>query len=64
MNITILNGNPDAGNATFDDYLARLSDELTSKDHAVTGSVVIWVFDSLDVVINGVGEVSYFGSPT
>ena len=28
-----------------------------------TGSVVIWVLDSLDVVINGVGEVSYFGSP-
>ena len=38
MNITILNGNPDARNATFDDYLARLSDELTSNRHAITGS--------------------------
>jgi hypothetical protein len=24
---------------------------------------MIWVLDSLDVGINGVGEVSYFGSP-
>ena len=38
MNVTILNGNPDASNATFDDYLARLSDELTSNRHAITGS--------------------------
>ena len=36
MNITILNGNPDAGNTAFDDYLARLSDELNSNSHAVT----------------------------
>jgi hypothetical protein len=36
MNITILNGNPDAGRAGFDDYLALLSDELTSNGHAVT----------------------------
>jgi len=28
-----------------------------------TGSVVIWVLDSLDVVMTGVGEVSYFGDP-
>jgi hypothetical protein len=28
-----------------------------------TGSVIIWVLDSLDVVINGVGGVNYFGSP-
>ncbi len=38
MNITILNGNPDTGNTAFDDYLARLSDELTSNRHAITGS--------------------------
>jgi len=37
MNITILNGNPDTGNTAFDDYLARLSDELTSNRHAITG---------------------------
>ena len=36
MKITILNGNPDAGNAAFDDYLKRLSDALTSDGHAVT----------------------------
>ncbi len=36
MNVTILNGNPDIGNTAFDDYLARLSYELTSNDHAVT----------------------------
>jgi hypothetical protein len=63
MNITILNGNPDARNATFDDYLARLSDELIYNDHAVTGTVVFWVLDSLDMVIAGGGEVSYFGNP-
>jgi hypothetical protein len=36
MKITILNGNPDARNGTFDDYLMRLSDELTSDGHTVT----------------------------
>ena len=36
MQITILNGNPDAGNTAFDGYLKRLSDELTSGGHAVT----------------------------
>ena len=36
MQITILNGNPDAGNAAFDGYLKSLSDELTSGGHAVT----------------------------
>ena len=36
MKITILNGNPDADNAAFDDYLKRLSDELVSDGHAVT----------------------------
>jgi len=35
MKITILNGHPDAGNAGFDDYLSRLSDELTSSGHSV-----------------------------
>lgn len=42
MKITILNGNPDAGNAAFDGYLKRLSDELTSDGHAVT------VFEEMD----------------
>jgi len=41
MNVTILNGNPDARNATFDGYLMRLSDELIYNDHTGTGSVVI-----------------------
>jgi len=36
MEIIILNGNPKADNAVFDDYLARLSDILTSDGHAVT----------------------------
>ena len=36
MQITILNGNPDAVNTAFDGYLNRLSDELTSDGHAVT----------------------------
>jgi multimeric flavodoxin WrbA len=35
MKITILNGNPDADNAAFDDYLKRLSDALTSDGHTV-----------------------------
>jgi hypothetical protein len=28
------------------------------------GSAVVWAVDTLDVEINGVGDVSYFGSPT
>ena len=36
MKITILNGNQDASNATIDDYLAQLNNELTSSSHAVT----------------------------
>ena len=36
MKITVLNGNPDTNNASFDDYIARLSEELTSDGHAVT----------------------------
>ncbi len=35
MKITILNGNPDAGNTAFDGYLARLSDALASDQHEV-----------------------------
>ena len=36
MKIAILNGNPDAANTVFDSYLLRLSDVLSSDDHAVT----------------------------
>ena len=36
MKITVLNGNPDADNAAFNDYLKRLSDALASDGHAVT----------------------------
>jgi hypothetical protein len=36
MKITILNGNPDAGNVTFDNYLKELSDLLESSRHTVT----------------------------
>ena len=36
MKITILNGNPDAQNHVFDDYLKRLSDVLLSYNHSVT----------------------------
>ena len=36
MKITLLNGNPHVDNATFDDYLKRLSDTLTSDGQAVT----------------------------
>lgn len=36
MKITILNGNPYADNAAFDDYLKRLSGQLASDGHAVT----------------------------
>ena len=43
MKITILNGNPNAVNASFDSYLQQLMDELTSDDHAVT------VFDLRDM---------------
>ena len=43
MKITILNGNPNGDNVAFDDYLQRLSDELTTDDHAVT------VFDLRDM---------------
>jgi len=40
MEITILNGNPNEKNETFDDYLARLSAELSSNDHDVTDLVL------------------------
>ena len=36
MKITILNGNPDMRNATFDDYLKHLSEEVGSDGHEVT----------------------------
>ncbi len=36
MKIVILNGNPNAANTAFDDYLKRLSGELTSGGHSVT----------------------------
>ena len=36
MKITILNGNPNAENARFDNYLKSLSDLLESSDHTVT----------------------------
>lgn len=36
MKITILNGNPNAGNVTFDNYLKELSDLLESSRHTVT----------------------------
>jgi multimeric flavodoxin WrbA len=36
MHITILNGNPDAANTSFDDYVARLTDALTVSRHSVT----------------------------
>ncbi len=36
MKIIILNGNPDAGNASFDDYLKSLSNVLMSDGHTVT----------------------------
>ena len=36
MEITILNGNPNEKNETFDDYLARLSTALVSSGHNVT----------------------------
>jgi len=36
MNITIMNGNPNARNVRFDNYLLHLSEELASNGHAVT----------------------------
>jgi multimeric flavodoxin WrbA len=36
MKITILNGNPNADNARFDNYLKNLSDLLESSKHTVT----------------------------
>ncbi len=38
MKVTILNGNPDADNVKFDDYLKNLSDLLKSNNHKVTVS--------------------------
>ena len=35
MKITILNGNPDANNTEFDDYLTKLTDLLAAKNHTV-----------------------------
>jgi multimeric flavodoxin WrbA len=36
MKITILNGNPDAGNTTFNTYLVRLTEALTARQHQTT----------------------------
>ena len=36
MKVVILNGNPDADDRAFDDYLERLSAALTSDGHGVT----------------------------
>jgi multimeric flavodoxin WrbA len=36
MKVTILNGNPDASNTTFDDYLAKLADALSSDSNEIT----------------------------
>jgi hypothetical protein len=47
-------GNYDASN---------LKSQTAAVSITGTGNVMIWVLDSLDVGINGVGEVSYFGSP-
>ncbi len=35
MRVTILNGNPDAENKAFDEYLEKLSESLTSSNHSV-----------------------------
>jgi len=40
MKVTILNGNPDTSNHTFDDYLKNLSDTLTASEHNVTTLVL------------------------
>ena len=46
------------------DYDGSDLESKTAKVEAVgTGSVVIWVLDSLDVEITGTSEVSYYGSP-
>jgi hypothetical protein len=45
MKITILNGNPDAGNVVFDGYLARLSNVLASDQH----EVVVWELREMDI---------------
>ena len=46
------------------DYDASDLESKTANVEAVgTGSVVIWVLDSLDVEITGTSEVSYYGSP-
>ena len=46
------------------DYEAPdLESQTAAVDVTGTGSVEIWVLDSLDVVITGVGGASYFGSP-
>ena len=36
MKVTVLNGNPDADNVHFDDYLKSLSALLESSNHTVT----------------------------
>jgi multimeric flavodoxin WrbA len=36
MKITILNGNPNSGNVSFDSYLDKLNGELDAKGHMVT----------------------------
>ena len=46
------------------DYEAPDLESQTSTVRVTgTGSAVVWVLDSLDVVMSGVGGVSYFGSP-
>jgi hypothetical protein len=36
MKVTILNGNPDASNTVFDDYLKKLSGALSSDSNEIT----------------------------
>jgi len=36
LRLTILNGNPDVANISFDNYLARLTEALTVSQHSVT----------------------------
>ena len=36
MNITILNGNLDGEHQSFDSYITRLTEELTTGGHQVT----------------------------
>jgi hypothetical protein len=40
-----------------------LESQTASVDVTGTGSVVLWVLDSLDVEIVGISKVSYYGSP-